>query len=167
MAQERQRALPLFAEEHSRIPSVTFSGIPSSLKRKAPPRAYPRHSASELVLNHTLEVLRVSWYRLSKLLGLPFANDIYRWRSGQHRPSALYMTRLTQLLLMHNAGVHLYRTARMDWDTGQVYWLNGDVTTEHHLGGGRGGQSGNGGQALGGRESGAVPPSWGKRERRP
>ena len=85
MAQEKRWVLPLFAEEHSSIPSITFSGIPSSLKRRAYPKTYPRHSASGLVLNRRLEVLRVSWYRLSKLLDLPFANDIegiLRWDDG-------------------------------------------------------------------------------------
>jgi hypothetical protein len=58
--------------------------------------------------------------RLAKLLGIPNPHHIYRWKSGNTRPSQLYLGRMLWLLKMKFVdGVRFENINRINWTSGE------------------------------------------------
>ena len=81
---------------------------------------YAPRAAYEVSIYEICDVLGVTRYQLSKLLGLGFPTQLYSWTSGRQRPSSKYCLRMIRLLLMHNSGYSLALLDSVNWQEGRA-----------------------------------------------
>lgn len=77
---------------------------------------YSGLAASLLTRKQMERTLRVTTYRLGKMLGVPQPHGVYQW-GARYRISALYLERMIHLLFLHNAGKLNVQTF-----PGTTYW---------------------------------------------
>ena len=58
----------------------------------------------------------ITLWGLSRLLGLPWLSDIYKWLNGTQRPSQMYTIRLCKLYQLHLQGLQLITVHHINWD---------------------------------------------------
>ena len=80
-------------------------------------------------IQDTLEVLNISAYRLTLLLGVGYQWQTMRWLSGERRMSAFYLTRMNHLLLMRLQGVDFSLVKAVNWEEGQAHLVNKEILT--------------------------------------
>ncbi|HJS83132.1 MAG TPA: hypothetical protein VJ742_09900, partial [Nitrososphaera sp.] len=69
------------------------------------------------------EILSVSQYRLALLIGIDSPCNIYKWYSGQQRPSQRYCIRMMRLMQMKVLdGVNFSLVDRVEWPEGKIIW---------------------------------------------
>ena len=70
---------------------------------------------------------RITKYQMANLLGMDHGANFWRYFNGSRRPASLYLARLFQLELLHDAGFQLNRVKRIDWEPDPIviYWRNG------------------------------------------
>ncbi len=89
--------------------------------------------ASHAISTHTLVTIRdligLSTYQFAKFLSLPQFSTIYRWLSGDSRPSQAYMVRVLHLLVLHTAG----KLDIINFN-GKAYWPAWEAEVERRIG---------------------------------
>ena len=99
-----------------------FAWIEKPWDPKTKNQPYAKISGCNRVLADAMTDFGVTAWGLSRLLGLPWIGDIYKWLGGEHRPSQMYMTRLVKLYQLHNHGLKLSTVHHINWDgDGGIY----------------------------------------------
>ena len=88
---------------------------------------YGNHEAYLHILAIVMDKLgNIFRYHLTKLLGHPDRSNVDKWFSGRTRVSSLYLARLIQLMLFHEAGIDFPRIRRITWGNPvTIHWRNG------------------------------------------
>ena len=90
-------------------------------------RGYPSFDASAAITDNMADMLGVSLGHMGKLLGVKGYHNVYRWRIGTRRPSAVILARFVVLLYLKQVrGVHPAMLRRVDWEGGQAYLRDGN-----------------------------------------
>ena len=79
------------------------------------------------VLETARELMGLTKYQMGKVLGTANGSTVFHWLAGRRRPSSLFLTRLTQVLLMFHDGVPVYQISFIDWEKAKIHWRNGEV----------------------------------------
>jgi len=77
---------------------------------------YARVSGCNRVLVDATTDFGITLWGLSRLLGLPWLSDIYKWLNGTQRPSQMYTIRLCKLYQLHLQGLKLITVHHINWD---------------------------------------------------
>ena len=90
-------------------------------------RGYPSFGASSAIVDNMADMLGIALGHMGKLLGVKGYHNVYRWRVGTRRPSAVILSRFVVLLYLKNVrGVHPALLWRVDWENGQAYLRDGN-----------------------------------------
>ena len=100
--------------------TVTLPETTGGMWRTKP---YASHQTSEYVIREAMATMQIqSVWALGLLLGLPCTNVVYQWLNGRQRMSQFYLCRLMKLVMLHTAGIPLFRVQTINWDTGEIIY---------------------------------------------
>ena len=109
--------------DHVDIPPGVFKAIPADNGSPGYYKQYSTHAATLWVVKRSLELFRVTPYKLGQLISEDHRN-VYKWLDGKTRPSSLAMHRLLYLWDLERHGVDVRTIRIVDWETGQAYRSN-------------------------------------------
>ncbi len=121
------------------IPAKIFSSIPSPTGMYTI-KPFAATAASDMVLRDLIHQLRVTAWRLGKLLGMNNPQNANQWFDGRSRPNQLYCIRMIRLQQMAFVGHDFTLVDWIDWDTGQAHMKGEEVTNAHRQNGTLAGQ---------------------------
>ncbi len=114
-------------EDRGKVQHGEFAWIDKPWGPKTKSQPFAKISGCNRVLTDAMTDFGVTAWGLSRLLGLPWIGDIYKWLGGEHRPSQMYMTRLVKLYQLHNYGLKLSTVHHINWDGDGGIYLRSQV----------------------------------------
>ena len=121
------------------IPPNIFSSVPSN-RMPFPTLSFAKTAASDRVLRDLIHQLRITAWRLGKLLGMNNPQNANQWFDGRKRPNQLYCLRMIRLLQMALDGQDFTLIDWIDWDEGEVHMKGEEATNAHRKNGTLAGQ---------------------------
>ena len=110
-------------------PDLERKGKPDWVKKPRPqtraaPTLYSTHLECEQTLKLAVQSLRITGYRMARLLEMRDAHYI-RWFRGTTRPSSRYFQRIAMILVLHVNGCDFNLVDHLDWDRQEVVYQKG------------------------------------------
>ena len=93
-----------------------------------PTQFFAKTAASDRVLRDLIYQLRITAWRLGKLLGMGIPQNANQWFDGRKRPNQLHFLRMMRLQQMAFDGQDFTLIDWIDWDTGQVHMKGEEYT---------------------------------------
>ena len=78
------------------------------------------YGASPLLLRWGTMFLGITRYQLGKLLGTKDPSAVYRWLSGDKRPSQIFLARMLWLIKLRVEGQSPVLWRSINWETGEI-----------------------------------------------